>query len=158
MGLFSSIKNNFTHGNIKLELTVPDTVSQQDGSFVATVSLLNNGAEPRTILKVDVALVEDQTDQDPQSQSGHMLKEISKASEGTQFTLNPGESKILQVSVSLNFGNYINEAMPGEGLINQAASALGKLQTITDSMGGANKDYFVQAIADVDGITFEPSD
>lgn len=162
MGFFSKLKQNFTHGGVKVQLEAPATVSQQDPNFVSSVTVTNGGDSPQTINVVKVSLIENKIQPERSGQSasgaGDLFRELSKAEESRQFILNPAESRHFTITVPMNFGKYISEQSQDNGLISGIASALGTIQTVADAMDPSHYDYFIEAKVDVEGITFDPSD
>lgn len=159
MGFFSKIKQNFSHGGIQLTMQAPSSVSESDASFTVIVTLTNEGTTSQQIKQLEVKLVEDHTRQQSQTNSAGMQpnRDIATAQQSTPFTVNPGEAKAVELTVAMNIGKYVNEVLPDNGLVNAAAKVLGGIQTVTETIQNQNYEHYIEAIADVEGITFDPS-
>jgi len=158
MGFFDKIKQNFSHGGIKISLDVPNTLSETDSGFIAKVTLTNDGTAPQTIKSLKVALVEDHGMANSQNQqSGIQYKDIATSTQEGPIVLAAGETKQLDIAVALNFGKFLGESVPDNPIINAAASVLGAIQNVSEAMNTQNYRHYVQVVADVDGVAFDPS-
>jgi len=165
MGFFSKLKQDLSHGGIKLNIQAPATVQEQDASFNAQVIITISGEAAQTINQIKVSLIEDHTEhsnfqagqQNNSMPNGPILKELSSAIYSEGFTINPGETKTITVQVPLNMGKLASQALPQNGALTAAANVLGKLETVTDAMNNSHYRHYIQAVADVAGIHMSPS-
>jgi len=51
----------------------------------------------------------------------------------------------------------LGESVPDNPIINAAASVLGAIQNVSEAMNTQNYRHYVQVVADVDGVAFDPS-
>ena len=165
MGFFGKLKENFTHDDIKVGLQSPASVSEQDASFITTVTVQNTGQMPQTISGVKVELVEDRQQSGSgiqiggqNRQSGGQTRFIMASAENTEtWAIGPGESKALTLSVPLNLGNLAEGALPADSPLQAVVGALGAVEKVADELNTANYMHYVNAIASVQGLTLQPS-
>jgi hypothetical protein len=165
MGFFSKLKQDLSHGGIKLNVQAPATVQEQDASFNAEITIAGSGEAAQTINHIKVSLKEDHTEhnnfqtgqQNNTMPNGPVLKELSSAIYSESFAINPGETKTITVAVPLNVGKLASQALPQNGALAAAAGVLGKLETVADAMNNTHYRHYVEAVAEVAGIRMSPS-
>jgi hypothetical protein len=158
MGFFGKLKANFNHGGVKVQMTAPNTVSESDPSFVVQVAITNGGDAPQSIVSVRASLVEDRSiDSENTDNSTMKNKEVSSCEDTNSFTLQPGETKQLNMTIPLNIGKAVASMLPENGALGAAAKILGGIQQVVDSQSNANVKHYVEVVADVENITFDAS-
>lgn len=161
MGLFDSLKQNFKHG-VKVTLDAPASVSSQDASLPVSVAVTASDNQ-QTIQKIYVEIIAESRDQsfslNASSTSNSTEQKVVARSEYTEpFIVAAGETKAVQLSITMNQGAALQEQLPeGSGLA-QIAGAFEKLQNVTNAISQKNYTYTLRAVADVEGVAFDPSD
>lgn len=160
MGFFDKLKQNFKHG-VKVTLDAPASVSVQDASLPVSVSVTASDNQ-QTIQKIYVEIVAETRDKSFSVNSGpndnYETKVVARAEYNEPFLVNVGETKSVQLSITMNQGAAAKEQLPeGSGLA-QIAGAFEKLQNVTSAMSQKNYTYTIRAVADVEGVAFDPSD
>ncbi len=160
MGFFGKLKLNFNHGGVKVEMTAPETVSEMDPGFSVAITITNTGEAPQTVKVVKISLIEDRM----QTMNGQATnttsssqRQMSVVSDANPFVLQPTEAKQMTLTVPLNMGKFAQEALPDNAFAQGAAKLLGGLQTVMDAADTSNFKHYVEVVADVDGISFDPS-
>lgn len=157
MGLFDKLKQNFTHGGIKLQLQAPASVSQNDPSFTATVILTNAGEAAQTVNSITVSLVEDRSQTDTLQDddlNDQAPQDLASASNDEPLTLQPGETKTLDFTLPLNLGKLAAAELPQNGGLAAVANVLGRVEAISDALKPQHYRHYVNASAQIEGITF----
>lgn len=161
MGLFSKLKQNFNHGGVDVSLQAPGRASMTDASLPIAVTIIAKDSA-QTIKSVRVELLRQSHNQDftnspsvdqtPQS----VEQSVARADDTNTFVLNPGESKIINLSLTINGMAALKENLP-QGALHGMASVVQTLETASEAMDQNSYQYWVSATADVDGITLDPS-
>jgi len=163
MGLFSKLKQNFTHGGVKVKLDAPASVSMQQPTLDVQVTVTATDA-PQTIKSVRaviIALNRNQAFSGPSnqtmnnSQAPMVEQQVARADNTESFTLAAGQSKTVPISIIMNAGAQM--ANHSSGGLGQAAQALQKIESFSEAMNPNSYTYFLQGVADVDGIAIDPS-
>jgi sporulation-control protein spo0M len=150
MGFFSKLKQNFSHGGVKLSLQSPSSVSMGDASVPTTVTITATDTA-QVIESISVEINASYTDKE-----GYGNQEtIAQGQYNQPFTINPGESKVVQIAVPLS-RLAPQDQIPEE--VQPLANVLGALGNIAQAMDQRTYTYQVSASADIAGITFAPSD
>lgn len=148
MGFFGKIKQNLQHGGVKVQLQAADTVSLQAASLPVTV-IVSATDQPAQVNSVKAAITVQSFAKSPSSGKFGSTPDIGTSTVAAQaetnepFSLSPGQSKTVQLSVVIN-PNQLPAASIG-------ASTLGKL------LDPSQYQYYVQATADVAGIAIDPA-
>lgn len=164
MGFFSSLKKNFKHGGVKVRLQAPASVSMQDASFPVNVSVVASDS-PAQVKGVKVEIIAESRNQafnQPSSvgtsNEQFTQQTVARSDYNQPFTLNPGETKTVQVNIVMNQGKSVESQLPQGSAMAQVAHAVGQLQSLQEHLNQNSYSYYVQAVADVDGVSFDPSD
>ncbi len=163
MGLFGKIKENFNHGGVKVDLQAPASISMQDATMPVTVSITNTGDQPHTVNKVSVEIIATSRNQSfntsssQASSSSPETKTVARAENVQPFIIAPSAIQSVQLSITMNTAATLQEQLPQDGAMAQVAGAIQKLQSVSNAMNQTSYTYTVQAVADVEGITFDPS-
>ncbi len=161
MGFFGKLKQNFTHGGIKLQLAAPATVSENDVSFQAAVTVLNQGEAVQTVGPIVVSLIEDRSETDAfqatDTQQNQGNREMASATSPELFELQPGETKSIDVTVPINIGKFAEKILPQNSGLAAVANILGKVESVSEALNNQHFRHFVQASAKVQGISFGAS-
>jgi len=163
MGLFSKLKQNFTHGGVKVKLDAPASASIQQPTLDVKLTVTATDA-PQTIKSVRaviVAINKNQAFNSPgnqglnNGQAPMVEQQVARADNTESFTLSPGQSKTVPISIVMNAGAQMASQVGGG--LGQAAQALQKLESFSEAMNPNSYTYYIQGTADVDGIAIDPS-
>lgn len=163
MGLFDSIKQNFTQGGVEVRIHAPASVSMEDASMPVGVTLTASDAT-QTINRVRVELIAETNAQsfsqpgDANSGSGYSSQTVAQIEDNTVIVLGPGETKEIQLAIAMNQGALLGEQLPEGSGMAQVASMIEKLQNVSSALNQSSYRYHVKATADVEGVAFDPSD
>ena len=163
MGFLTKLKQNFNHGGIKVTISAPNIVSESDPSFSTILSILNTSEIVMTVNSIHVTLEEDRIQAQPNSNqnsavdSQNQIKEISRTDDLNMFTIEPKETKQMTIIVPLNFGKLAQGVLPENGALNAIAGVLGNMQKVMNVIDESDYIHYVNAVVDVDGISFDPS-
>jgi hypothetical protein len=161
MGLFGKLKENFNHGGVKLQLQAPASASMTDATIPVTVNI-SAAESARTIERVEVSIIAQNNDMaftnpgsaNVSTSSQGERSTVAEAVLAEPFALTPGETKTVQLSITMNQGAALEAQLPeGSGLA-QVAGALSKLQSISEHLSGGNYQYFIEASAKIEGVAF----
>lgn len=162
MGLFGKLKENFNHGGIKVQLQAPASVSMNDATVPVTVSVTAT-SEQHTIERVSVTITAQSYNQ-AFSESGNnnnsaqnQQHTVAESDYSQPFTLASGETKTVEVNIVMNQGAAVAAQLPEGSGIAQVAGMFQKLQSVSEAMNGNSYQYFVEASAKIEGVTFGPS-
>lgn len=164
MGFFSKLKQNFNHGGVKIVLQVPSNVESTESAVAATVTL-TAGETQAQINKVwvEIDATKDNTYNQQNNTPGQfnnnerMTQTIGRAESTEIFTLMPGETRTIQLSVMINLSATLASMVPQGSALAGVANVFQKLETVTSALGQDTYTYHVTAKADVDGVTLDPS-
>jgi len=160
MGFFGKLKQNFTHGGVKVKIQAPASVSMQDASVPVAVAV-TAGDSPQTVSKVSVEIIAESRSQ-AFNQGGDAnsitMNTVARSEDAQQFSLAPGESKTVQLAIVMNAGAAIAQQLPDDGAATQIAEGLAKLQNVAQALDPSAATYTIVAKADVQGIALDPSD
>jgi hypothetical protein len=167
MGLFGKIKGNMNHGGIKVHVQAPSSVP---GNQVIPVTVTLTADSSQTINSVK-AEIKAQVKEQGISMGGmggggigvqdsrSMHQTVAQVESREPFTLAPGETKTVNLQLFIDgnagSGNPI-------GQMNNAGGVLGSvLQSVASAAQGfehINYIYTINASADVQGVSLDPSD
>jgi hypothetical protein len=160
MGFLSKIKENFTHGGVKIELQAPASVSMQDAQLSANVTVTSTNDQVQ-INNVRVEIFAESRSQGFTSNSNASVSPtiqlVAQAENNEQFTLPPNQSKSVPLQIVMNAGAAIGAALPEGSGMAPVAHALQELQAVGQALGAGDQTYYIQATADVDGVMLDPS-
>lgn len=163
MGFFNKIKDNLSHGGIKIQLQAPASVSMQDASLPVTVTLTNS-TDTRTVKRVTAEIIATSRNQSFNqpgnsgvSNTQTTNETVARADNMEQFVLQPSETKTVQLNIVMNTGAAVADQLPEGSGMAQVAGALQKLQSISEALNKDSYSYDVRASADVDGIKLDPA-
>lgn len=161
MGLFDNLKQNFKHG-VDVKLEAPASISSQDPELPVSVAVSASDNQ-QTIQKIYVEIIAETRDQNfslnsSSTSSTQEQKVVARAEYTEPFVVPAGETRAVQLSIIMNQGAAIKEQLPeGSGLA-QIAGAFEQLQNVTNAVSQKNYTYTLRAVADVEGVAFDPSD
>lgn len=161
MGFFSKLKQNFTHGGVKVKLQAPASVSTQDAAVPVTVTVsASDGVQ--VIKGITVEIVAESRNQAfnnaGTSTAPAEQKTVARTENTESFTLAGGESRDIQIPIVMNAGAQLESQLPEGSGMATVAHALQGLQNLSQAFDHTSYRYFVRATADVDGIALDPSD
>lgn len=156
MGFFSKIKENFKKGGVKIAMEAPDTVRTDDEELALTLTIAATDTA-RTINEVRVVL--DRSREDSTDDSRHPERDtvFDYLVPNSAFTLNPQESRTMAISVPLTASKALGGAIAEDPAAQAAAAIIDKVSSVANAMDQRHYRYTLRAIADVDGITLDPS-
>ncbi|MCA9332980.1 sporulation protein [Candidatus Saccharibacteria bacterium] len=157
MGFFSKIKDNFTHG-VKVKLTSPPSARKSDASIDIQIEISNTGKQLREINGYSVSLYAE-VERNENSDDRHTeRKDVIDSKIDEKFSLNPGESKIIDYQIPVNLEKYSIEH-PEYKIDETVAKFSSVFSKLGNTFGNDNGwEYYVSARFDVDGIALDPSD
>ena len=167
MGFFSKIKDNLSHGGIKVNLQAPASISMQDAMMPITITL-TGGSEPHTVKRVSAEIQAtsrnqafDQLNQPAQAgnvgDAQSITETVARAEDAQPFVIQPGETKVIPLSIVINGTQIIADQLPTGSAMSGVVSAFQKLQSVSQALNGSSYTYSVEAKADVEGIALDPS-
>lgn len=161
MGFFSKLKQNFTHGGVKIDMQAPASASSQDAQLMVTV-LLTAADSQAQINSTRVEIYSESHDQNFNSNNSGAsapttTQLVARAENTEQFTLMPGQSKSIQLNIVMNAGAAVEAQLPQGSGMAQVANAMQQLQAIGEALHANTATYYIQASADVDGVMLDPS-
>lgn len=164
MGLFSKLKDNFTHGGVKVGLEAPASVSMTDSAIPVTVTVSASDKQ-ETIDRVSALLIARSLDRGFTQPTNGSLNNANQGQEITvaeanfaqQFTIMPGETKTVQLSIVMNQGAAMASQLPEDSIAAKFASALQNLQSISEVMNDTSYSYDIRVTAKVSGVVLSPS-
>lgn len=160
MGFFSKIKDNFNHGGVDVALDGPATARLSDPSLTARVTI-STKENPQLINTVSLQLQRQTRNQSIGSRDTTAAAPVSQTIariEYTQpFTVNPGQPLSLDLNLVLNQMEAVNEQLPDNDTLKSLVGGLSKLQQVTQAMNNDSYTYQLYAMADVEGINFDPA-
>lgn len=165
MGFFGKIEENLHHGGVKIHLGAPSSVASNQ---VIPVQVTITSDSPQTIQSVKAEIKAEARQQgigvgqinEPGLGVGESNNQTIAVVESREpFTINPGESKIVNLELALNGGAAIGNPMAQMGNMGGAAGGvLGAVSMLAQNFDHVNYTYSVHAYAKIDGIAMEPSD
>lgn len=163
MGFFTKIKDNFTHGGVKVQLQAPASASMNDASIPAAITVSATDKQ-ETIENVSLFLVARNSNRGF-VQPGNISNTPNQATETVvaqanymqPFTIAPGENKTVELAITMNQGAAMQSQMPSDGALAQVAGMMQQLQSVSEIMNDTSYEYRIRATAKVEGIAFSPS-
>jgi hypothetical protein len=163
MGFFSKIKQNFTHGGVKVTLHAPASTSMQGAALPVSVDITATDAS-QVIKSVRVEIIAVSRNKSFNQPAGGSntdpayTEQIVARTENVEgFTLQPNETKTVQLNITMNAGQAITSQLPQDSALGKAVQALQTLQSVSQVLDQNSYTYYVKATADVDGIAMDPS-
>ncbi len=161
MSLFGKLKENINHGGVKLQLQAPASASMSDANVPVTVSVTATDQQ-HNIERISVTIKAksiNQTFSNPENNNSiqHQEHTIARSEYSQPFVLMPGETKSVNISIAMSQGQAAVAQMPGGGGVAQVVGAFQKLQAISETLSGVSWQYFIEASAKLEGVTFGPS-
>lgn len=162
MGFFSKLKENFTHGGVKISLQAPPSVSMNGADVPVTVALSATDKQ-ESIERVTVRILA-QTNNRAFSASSNANANASQNEEHTvaeaeyaqPFSLAPGETKNVPLNIVMNQGAAVASQLPQDSGAAKVFGALQKLESVSEAMNGASYTYTIEASAKVQGLALGP--
>lgn len=161
MSLFGKLKENFNHGGVKIQLQAPASISMNDATVPVTVSVTARDQQ-RTIDHVSVAITAQSynqafSDSDDTSPAQSQQHTVAQSDYAQPFTLMPGETKTVEVSIVMNEGAAVAAQLPEGSGMAQIAGVFQKLQSVSEALNGSSWQYSIEASAKIEGVSFGPS-
>jgi hypothetical protein len=161
MGLFSKIRDNLTHGGVKLSLKAP--ISVPAGQVIpVTVSLASTTSQTINSIKAEIKAQARQQGIGMGNGAGMGIEEgqttyqtVAQVENRGSFTLNPGEPKTVTLELYINGASIMGQANNVNGGL---GGALQSVLSAAQSLEHITYIYSVHASADVQGITLDPND
>jgi uncharacterized membrane protein len=160
MGFFGKIKENMNHGGVKVELQAPASVSETDATLPVTVNVTATD-KPENIKSVKVQIIRQSHNQSFSTgniNQGMQNQEftVAQAEDVQPFSISPGETKTVQLSITMNAGTALGAQLPEGSGMSAVAGALEKLQEVSEVMNQNSYSYYIHASAQIDGIAIGP--
>ncbi|CAN5411313.1 hypothetical protein BH09PAT4_BH09PAT4_01810 [soil metagenome] len=158
MGFFSKIKQNLQHGGVDISLQAPASISMQDAVMPVVVTVVAKDTVS-TINKVRVEVYRQSNNRSfGSTQQASPTSDSIALSENTEvFTLNPGESKSIQLSIVMNEAKTFADALPEGSAMAQVAGAFQRLESVKNVLDQNSYTYSIKGSADVEGVMLDPS-
>lgn len=157
MGFFSKLKENFQKGGVKVKLDSPGSFGTGDQIIQLSVTL-TNGDTVRTINGVRIKL-EKEIEQTDNGRTNRRNQDVATYNvPDSVCTLQPQETKTFAVAFPLTAQASLQDAGVTDETASGVASFVDKVTQVANAVSDANARYSLCAIADVDGITLDPSD
>jgi hypothetical protein len=155
MGFFEKIKQNLHHGGVKIQMQAPASVSMTEGIVPIQVTISATDL-PATINKITVELVRNASPDSNLNQPTEVNQSISKVENTDVFSLLPGQSKSINLSLVMNAGKAAANLTDNPAL-GALAKGLGALQELSELKNDNVYNYSFMATAQVQGISLSPS-
>lgn len=157
MGFFQKLKDNFKKGGVKVELQSPGSSSYSDESIALSV-VITNGETPRTVNSVRIVL-EREVDGQNSTGAGYRRENVRSYNiPDSMIQLQANESRTFSVNFPMTMEATLDNAGVADTAAQSAANVLDKISKVAEAVSDHNATYFLSAVADVDGITLDPSD
>ena len=158
MGFFQKLKDNFKKGGVKVELKSPGNASFDDTSIPVIVTI-TNGDTQRNIMGIKIVLEREIIRASGSGKSNRYREDLNAYNiPGSTLQLQPGETKSFAVNFPLSTKATLDNAGVESEAAHAVADVLDKVSNVVDQVKGANARYSLKAVADVEGITLDPSD
>jgi len=82
---------------------------------------------------------------------------VAQAHYMQSFTVAPGETKTIELAITMNQGAAMQSQMSVDGALAQVAGIMQQLQSVSETMNGISYKYRIRTTAKVEGIAFSPS-
>jgi len=165
MGLFSKIKDDISHGRVKVHVQAPGSIPINE---VIPVSVTITSDTSRTINDVKVELKAQAREMGLGNMYAHpgvngmglqesrtMYQTVAQVENRESFSLNAGESKTVDLQLFLN-GNQGSSA--GTGSFTNPGGVLGGVMSAIGSIDHINYVYKIEASVSIQGVDFGPND
>jgi len=163
MGLFDKIKQNVSHGGVKVQVQAPSSVP---GNQVIPVVVTLTADNQQTINNVKAEIKAEAKEEGLSIGNGVGVQQgrttaqtIAQVESRQPFSIGPGETKTVNLQLYINGSTG---AVNPSGLPNDmSGGAGGAVQAITSLMQGlghVHYIYTVHASADVEGVAIDPGD
>lgn len=166
MGFFDKIKDNLSHGGVKVSLSAPGTVSFNEANFDVSVTITNSD-EPRSINSVIVEILANSKDStmdmiknDANNQVAEENREIDQqvavARNDQPFQIGTGETKTVNIIIPLN-PTLNQQGQPANtGVVGEAMGLIQHLNAYGASASQNHLKYSVRASVHIEGIMLNP--
>lgn len=161
MGLFSKLKNNFKHGGVKLSMQAPATARLTDTTLPVVVNLTASD-QAQTINRVSAEIIatsRNQTFSTGGNQTTPTTQQhtVARVDNNETFSLAPGETKSVQLNLTMNGGAQALGTLTGMDPNSKAGEIAGKVIGALGAGNSAAYSYRLKASADVADVTFDPA-
>ena len=167
MGLFSKLKDDVTHGGVKISVQVPSSIASNE-PIPVTVTITSD--DSRTINSVKAELKAQAREQgiglggfgmEPHmggigtQQSRTMYQTVAQVESREPFTVNAGEPKTVNLQLYLN-GSPMSGSPLGQ--LGNSGGVMGGILKTLGNLDHVNYLYRVDASAQIEGVGMDPSD
>lgn len=157
MGFFSKIKDNFTGGGVNVIVDAPALFSD-----TIPVRVKIEASAPQTVNSIK-AYLEKETFSDNDTSNIGRKEQLYEIQLSGPFTIQAGQSFVLEGTIATNITDQLNNVATSQGqevpqVAQNIAGAIDKFSNFFDAMSNKRINYNVVAVADVEGIAFDPSD
>ncbi len=156
MGFFSKIKDNLTGGGVKVIVDAPALFAD-----TIPVRVKIEASAPQTVNSIKAYLERETFSDDDTSNIGRK-EQLYEVQLSGPFTIQAGQSFILEGNIMTNMADQLgNAASQGQEVPQVAqniAEAIDKFSNVFGAISSKRIDYNVVAVADVEGVAFDPSD
>jgi hypothetical protein len=156
MGFFDKLKQTFNIGGVHIDMDSPVSASLQDTNL--PVGLTFTTKSPQTVNSIRLKLIGvEQARTVGQAQNTATPRVFAQTDSTDSFAIQPGETKKVELTLALNVGAAMAEALPDDNPLQQMAGVLQRAETLISALDQKRYNYFVEVVADVEGATFDPS-
>lgn len=167
MGFFSKIKDNLSHGGVKVALQAPASISMEDATLPLAITLTGSD-QPHSIKRVTAEILATSRNQgfsqinNPAiagnaNSSDTITTVFARAEDAQPFILQPGETKTIQLAIVINGTQVIADQLPAGSAMAGVVGAFQKLQSVGQALNASSYTYTLKASADVEGIALDPA-
>lgn len=163
MGILDKLKNNFSHGGVKVSLETPESINAGDSNLIVRVTLSSENKISK-INKINVKLVQiiDRAVSGTGQNSGyespsHEERWMAGADYTNSFEVQPGQPLMLDLNLPLNLTSFWGSDSDNP-LVQAGAEFEERLERITNFMERERFRYEVVCGVDVEGVSmvFDP--
>lgn len=159
MGFFGKIRDNFSHGGVKVRLQAPSSVTNNQ---VIPISVtITAGESPQTINKIKADIRVQTREQgiglNGGVDDGETTEQIiAQVEDREPFTLAPNETRTIQLQIALDTSS--GTGFPTGQINGAVAGVLQSIASVAGNFENVSRSYTVHASADVAGISLDPTD
>lgn len=149
MSFFAKLKQFFGAGTVKIELTVPPSVTKQSSKVAGSVTL--RALSDQHVIDLTV-LLEERWETGRGDSKSEKAFELGKVTLAATFDMKAGEERTIHFELPFELLKSNADRLKERG------GALGALGSLSALANGEKSEYRVKAEADVKGAAFDPSD
>ena len=167
MGLFSKLKDNMTHGGVKVHVQAPSSVP---GNQVIPITVSISADSSQTINSIKAEIKAQAREQGVSLGGGGIggvgvqesrttAQTVAQVESREPFTIGPGETKTVNLELFISGNAGTANKMGQIGNMNEGmGGAFQALASVAQNFAHVNYIYSVHASVDVQGVSLDPSD